>query len=141
MNEQVAASFEAALGSRRPVLSLREVVRRRLDEDSIPHEQIRRELSEFRARLHEEEREEDEDVVLDVLDFVTGFSSSRMSLAKGVPHLPTPVKERAQTLTSLTLRSSRRQAPDRPHRKSALAMVAEAWRALLHGLHAESGRR
>lgn len=123
------------------MLSLREVVRRRLDEDYILHEQIRQELSEFRARLVEEKREHDEDVVLDVLDFVTGFSSSRMSLAEGVPHLPTPVKERAQTPTSLTAPPSRRQVPDRRHRKSALAMVAEAWRALLHGLHAGSDRR
>ena len=141
MNEQVVASFETALRSRRPVLSLREVVRRRLDEDSVPHEQVRQELTEFRAQLQEEDREQDEDVVLDVLDFVTGFSSSRMSLAEGVPHLPMPVKERAQPSTSLTLPSNRRQLPESRHRRSALAILAEAWRAILGGLHAGSGRR
>jgi hypothetical protein len=91
MEDRLRTTLEATLRSPMPLYSLREVVRQRLDGTGVAHEQVRNELKEFRSWLREQGRSDDEDVVLDVLDLLAGFSSSRMSLAEGVSHLPTPM--------------------------------------------------
>jgi hypothetical protein len=110
MTEQLLATFEEALRSKRPVLSLREAVRLRLDDEHVPHGQVQDELRELLGRLQAEERSDDEDVVLDVMDFLSGFSSPHMSLAEGVSHVPTPVVGRQPIVPT---KSSGRSA--RPH--------------------------
>lgn len=71
--------FETALRSRQPTQQLREVVARllRAGHDRIT---IQQSLEQFRLTLREADREADEDVVLEVLDFLTGWSSPHQKL-------------------------------------------------------------
>ncbi|HEX4214031.1 MAG TPA: hypothetical protein VIA06_12000 [Candidatus Dormibacteraeota bacterium] len=82
--------MEEALRAEYPLLALREIVRGQLDRDGIGHDLVLEELHAFVSRLRAAKRPEDEDVVLDVIDFVTGFCSPHMSLAPGDDHLPSP---------------------------------------------------
>jgi hypothetical protein len=70
-------AYEQALMSEQPLLELRAVAKRFVDE-GVPREQILDEFGVLLDRLHAEHRDADEDVVRDVGDFVDGFSSSWM---------------------------------------------------------------
>lgn len=71
--------LEAALRAECPTLQLREVVRQLLSE-GWERDALITELEDWRPRLREAGREEAEDVVLEVLDFLTGFCSPHMQL-------------------------------------------------------------
>ncbi|HEU5159764.1 MAG TPA: hypothetical protein VFU43_22405 [Streptosporangiaceae bacterium] len=71
--------FENALGSSDATQALRGTVARILAADN-DREQVRLALEEFRVALREQNRESDEDVVLEVLDFLTGWASPHMKI-------------------------------------------------------------
>lgn len=75
----VTHDFYAALASEKALESLRQAVEREL-EAGVPREQILSQLEELRADLRHSDREVDEDVVLEVMDFLTGWSSPHMRL-------------------------------------------------------------
>lgn len=52
----------------------------RLRNEGIARERLQEQLEALRARLRHEQREEDEDAVLEVLDFLTGWSSPHMTI-------------------------------------------------------------
>jgi hypothetical protein len=71
--------FEAALATDAPTEDLRAAVAGLISEGA-DREEIRAELEAWRAELREQGRDEDEDVVLEVLDFLTGWSSPHMKI-------------------------------------------------------------
>ena len=73
------ADFEAALRSAKPTESLRDTVARLLDSGN-DREVIQQSLEQFRLVLREADREAAEDVVLEVLDFLTGWCSPHQRL-------------------------------------------------------------
>lgn len=75
----ITQDFYAALASEKPLESLRRAVAREL-EAGVPRERLIAQLEELRADLRRSGREEDEDVVLEVMDFITGWSSPHMRL-------------------------------------------------------------
>ncbi|MGH2355982.1 MAG: hypothetical protein ACRDI2_16620 [Chloroflexota bacterium] len=74
LDVSVQTAFEAALRSEEPLAQLREVVRRRL-EQGHQRQAITQELEEFRRALQRMKRDADEDVVLDVMDFLADWCS------------------------------------------------------------------
>jgi len=75
----ITQDFNAALASERPLESLRRAVAREL-EAGVPRERILAQLEELRGDLRRSGREEADDVVLEVMDFLTGWSSPHMRL-------------------------------------------------------------
>lgn len=75
----ITQDFYKALASDTPLESLRRAVADKL-ETGVPREQLVGELEELRLDLRRSGRQEDEDVVLEVMDFLTGFSSPHMRL-------------------------------------------------------------
>lgn len=73
--------FNNALNSPQPMWSLREAVQHLLTMKQT-QEAVLAELEDFQALLQNEEREEDEDVVLEVMDFLTGWCSPHMTLSE-----------------------------------------------------------
>ncbi len=71
--------FEAALHSENPVLCLRNVVQDMVDKGRDQASLVA-ELEAFRTMLQAEGRDNDEDIVLDVMDFVVGFCSPHMKI-------------------------------------------------------------
>jgi len=71
--------FNEALSSDAPTERLRDVVAS-LVRGGTEREQIRQELEALRVQLQEQGRDEAEDVVLEVLDFLTGWSSPHMKI-------------------------------------------------------------
>jgi hypothetical protein len=79
VNEGWSETLERALASETPTLTLRDaVVRAR--EEGVARERLQEQLEALRARLRHEGREEDEDVVLEVLDFLSGWSSPHLRI-------------------------------------------------------------
>jgi hypothetical protein len=70
---------DALLTDDEPTLRLRAVVAQ-LVAEGISRELLQQELLDWRKDLREHGRDEDEDVVLEVLDFLTGWSSPHMSI-------------------------------------------------------------
>jgi hypothetical protein len=68
-----------ALKAPQPLEAMRQLARDRLSQGSTRKE-IREELEQLRVRLQAEDREADEDVVLDALDLVTGWCSPHMTI-------------------------------------------------------------
>jgi len=66
--------FERALGSSDPVERLRDDVAE-IVRSGVPSDTVQASLERFRIKLAAEGRDADEDVVLDVLDFLTGWCS------------------------------------------------------------------
>jgi hypothetical protein len=75
----ISQDFYAALASERPLEKLGRAVRRELDA-GVPRERLVAQLEGLRSDLCSSGREDDEDVVLDVVDFLTGWSSPHMRL-------------------------------------------------------------
>ena len=72
-------AFEHALDSESPTMELRRVVQD-LVSAGADRDQIRGEVEALRSRLRRADQEADEDVVLEVLDFLTGWSSPHMKI-------------------------------------------------------------
>lgn len=82
----VAERFEAALRSPEPLARLRDAVSERLE--ARERAAVGAELERFREFLADQDRDADEDVVLEVMDFLVGWSSPHTKLA--VPVRPAP---------------------------------------------------
>jgi hypothetical protein len=61
-------------------MSLREVVAHELHDRHVDRDVLLDELESLRAELREADREDLEDVVLEVMDFVTGWASPHVRL-------------------------------------------------------------
>jgi hypothetical protein len=70
-----------ALGAERPLECLRAVVQHLLTTGVDPSS-VESELEGVRERLRYEGREDDEDVVLNVMDFLTGWCSPHMKISR-----------------------------------------------------------
>jgi hypothetical protein len=79
MISDVLPRFDEALDDPEPTLRLRSTVQTLLEE-GWTRELALEALQEFRAQLQGAGREADEDVVLEVMDFVTGWSSPHVKL-------------------------------------------------------------
>jgi hypothetical protein len=79
VNEDIFLAFHQALNSPDPVLQMRDLVRSEL-EHNVSRSEVLGQLESLRIELRGNGTPEDEDVVLDVMDFVSGFSSPHMKL-------------------------------------------------------------
>jgi len=79
VNKGIGSAIHAALRSDEPLDNLRRAVDGQLSA-GVSREAINARLEVVRSELRAEGREDDEDVVLDVMDFVTGWSSPHMRL-------------------------------------------------------------
>lgn len=77
--------FEESLRSEDPTAALSDAVRRLHKASGKGRQEILAELEDFRNVLREENRERDEDVVLEVMDFLVGWSSPHVSLVGEIP--------------------------------------------------------
>jgi len=75
----ITQDFYAALASEEPLETLRRTVAREL-KAGVPRERILGQLEELRADLRRSGREDDENLVLEVMDFLIGWSSPHMRL-------------------------------------------------------------
>jgi len=75
----VDASFEGALRSSNRVGELRTLAKRLLDEGAKP-EALLSQFEQVRQELRKAAREEDEDAVMDVMDFLSGWCSPHAML-------------------------------------------------------------
>jgi hypothetical protein len=71
--------FAQVLHTQQPRVRLRETVRSLLDQDRT-REALLADLEHFRGVLREAGRDEDEDVVLEVMDFLVGWCSPHMKV-------------------------------------------------------------
>lgn len=78
----VDARFETALRSSDPVAELRRFAQGLLDEGATPDVVCRR-FEQVRQELRDAGREVDEDAIMDVMDFLTGWCSPHMRLEGG----------------------------------------------------------
>ena len=62
------------------LLELREIVAEQLREDPSSRDDLLQDLEEIRVAVREAERPDIEDIVLDVMDFVTGWCSPHMRI-------------------------------------------------------------
>jgi hypothetical protein len=74
-------AFEQALKTESPALSLRASLAAMLSRGAS-RESLLRDLDDIRRELRATRREPDEDVVLEVMDFLEGWSSPHLSLRK-----------------------------------------------------------
>lgn len=79
MTASVQQQFVTALGSEQPVACLRAVVQT-LVAQGADRAAVEDELEAFRDWLRSHGRDDDEDIVLDVMDFLTGWSSPHMKV-------------------------------------------------------------
>ena len=79
VNEDILMAFHEALHSSEPVMRMRDLVRSEL-EHNVPRREVLGQLESLRIELRGSERGDEEDVVLDVMDFVSGWSSPHMQL-------------------------------------------------------------
>lgn len=79
ITEPTQRAFDRALISEDPLAALREFVAVRL-QGGVSREAVLEELEGLRRELRRRHRERDEDVVLDVMDFVTGWSSPQVRI-------------------------------------------------------------
>jgi hypothetical protein len=77
LSAEVGRLFDESLQSRDPVLCLRDAVRGLLTSGKTCDD-LRTDLEELRTLLREEGRGVDEDAVLEVMDFLVGWSSPHM---------------------------------------------------------------
>jgi len=80
--------FEQALHAEEPVHELRSLALR-LSSQGYDREALLGKYEEVRQQLRQEDREVDEDAVMDVLDFLTGWCSPHMRIPLG-PETETP---------------------------------------------------
>lgn len=74
-------AFEDALRAPDPTSALAAVVRESLKEPSVTREELLEALEEFRSLLQRQGLDAEEDVVLEVMDFLAGWASPHVSLA------------------------------------------------------------
>jgi hypothetical protein len=79
VNENILAGFHAALHSPEPLLRMRDLVRNEL-EHGVSRSEVLGQLESLRIELRGSGRAEEEDVVLDVMDFVSGWASPHVRL-------------------------------------------------------------
>ena len=72
--------YEQQLASENPLRELRNSVAHQLHEEHVPRDEVLRRLDTIRRELRAAGREEDEDIVMDVMDFVVGWCSPRQRL-------------------------------------------------------------
>lgn len=75
----ITQDFYAALVSKKPLERLRRTVAREL-EAGVPRERLVAQFEDLRADLRASGREDDEEVVLEVMDFLTEWSSPHTRL-------------------------------------------------------------
>lgn len=75
----IERSYEEALRSAHPLERLRELMRGRLERGE-DRKRLLEELEELRAALRIQDRDDEEDIVLDVMDFLVGWCSPHMKL-------------------------------------------------------------
>jgi hypothetical protein len=75
----VTQTYRSALASDEPLQGLWRTVAGEL-EAGVPRERVIAQLEDLRTDLRTSGREHDEDVVLEVMDFLTGWSSPHMRL-------------------------------------------------------------
>lgn len=79
MSDRWRSLFDAALSSERPMKGLRDVVVRLLREGA-GRDAVQQSLEDYVEELRGAGREQDEDTVLDVLDFLTGWASPHIKI-------------------------------------------------------------
>ena len=79
MRSRVRPRFEEALKSPAPLDALIEELRSLLDE-GWSREALLRQLESDRELLRSEERSDDEDILLEAMDFLSGWASPHMKL-------------------------------------------------------------
>ena len=79
VNPDIFSAFHQALDSPEPVLKVRDLARSEL-EHGVSRAEVLSQLESFRIELRGGGRSDQEDVVLDVMDFVSGWSSPHMQL-------------------------------------------------------------
>ncbi len=75
----VEKQFNEALSAEHPLWGLREVVQSLLAQGQ-EHDALIAALERFRGSLHDTGRDKDEDIVLEIMDFLTGLCSPHMKL-------------------------------------------------------------
>jgi hypothetical protein len=78
-NENILTAFREALHAAEPVTTMRELARDELHH-GVPRSEVLGELESLRLELRGDGLAAEEDTVLDVMDFVSGWSSPRMQL-------------------------------------------------------------
>lgn len=73
-------AYRGALDSNRPLAALRDVVEHELHDRHADREIVLSELEALRGDLRQAGREDAEDVVLEVMDFVVGWCSPHVRL-------------------------------------------------------------
>jgi hypothetical protein len=74
------AELQEAVQTRHPLVSLRDAVKTAMDDRGFSREDVLAMLQELRARYHDEGDAHAEDIVLDTMDFVTGWCSPHMKI-------------------------------------------------------------
>lgn len=77
--------FENSLKAENPTAALSDAVRQLHKQSGKDRQEILDELEEYRNLLRAQGRDAEEDVVLEVMDFLVGWSSPHVSLAKTIP--------------------------------------------------------
>jgi len=73
-------TFEQSLVSDKPAARLTDAIRHLLKDPQNDRDGLLGELEEFRVLLRQDQRESDDDVVLEVMDFLTGWASPHAKL-------------------------------------------------------------
>ncbi len=79
VNQDIFTAFHEALDAPEPVLKVRDLARSEL-EHGVSRSEVLGQLESLRIELRGGGRSDQEDMVLDVMDFVTGWSSPHMQL-------------------------------------------------------------
>jgi hypothetical protein len=77
VNEDIHAALHEALNSAEPLMQMRDLVRTEL-QHNVSRREVLGQLESLRIELRGSGRASEEDVVLDVMDFVSGWSSPHM---------------------------------------------------------------
>lgn len=85
LTPKTRALFEKGLRAEDPTSGLSNVVRRLLKDSGMARQEILDQLELFRGVLKADGRDEDEDVVLEVMDFLVGWASPHVSMASTRP--------------------------------------------------------
>ena len=79
LQSELYEMLQDALGTEQPALSLRESIKSMLAEGT-DRDVLSNELRDLSLKLREQDREPEEDVILDVLDFLTGWTSDHLKI-------------------------------------------------------------
>ncbi len=79
VNRDIALAFQRALDSPESVRNVRDLARSEL-EQRVSRSDVLGQLESLRIELRGNDRSDHEDVVLDVMDFVSGWSSPHIQL-------------------------------------------------------------